>query len=125
VSAIATPAERFGDRKFEVERGRLVRGGRRYCAVAPAFGSGGHLVLRFMKKKKDEMDAVRRVGDGSERTKFSFRVMSVRRAGPWVSEGSEEEVERRAGRKKALPGRKDIVVVRWKTYDVAPTWLYL
>ena len=52
------------------------------------------------------------VGDGSERTKFSFRAMSVRRAGPWVSEGSEEEVERRAGRKKALPERKDIVVVR-------------
>jgi hypothetical protein len=76
------------------------------------------------------------VGDGSERTKFSFRVMSVRRAGPWVSEGSEEEVERRAGRKKALPGRKDIIVVRWKRRkgeysqgsrtsddDVAPTWL--
>ncbi len=68
------------------------------------------------------------VGDGSERTKFSFRVMSVRRAGPWVSEGSEEEVERRAGRKKALPERKDIVVVRWKSLrtsddDVAPTWL--
>ena len=39
--------------------------------------------------------------------------MSVRRcAGPWVSGGSKEEVKRRAGRRDALPGRKDIVV--WK-----------
>jgi hypothetical protein len=55
-------------------------------------------------------------GEDGERTRFSFRVMSVRRcAGLWVSGGSGEGVKRRAGRRNALVERKDIVVVRKRT----------
>ena len=53
MSAITTPAERFGDSEFEVERGRLaIRGRRGYCAGAPTSGRGGHLVLDFAKDDK-------------------------------------------------------------------------
>ena len=52
-------------------------------------------------------------GEDGERTRFSFRVMSVRRcASPWVSGDSGEGLKRQAGRRNALAERKDIVVVR-------------
>ena len=55
-------------------------------------------------------------GEDGERTRFSFRVMSVRRcASPWVSGDSGEELKRPAGRRNAFAERKDIVVVRKRT----------
>ena len=45
MSAIAVPAHRLGDSKFEVERGCLIAGRRRYGAVAATCGSRGHRIL--------------------------------------------------------------------------------
>jgi hypothetical protein len=47
VSTIATPADRFGKRQFEVEGCRLIGGRRRYGAVASASGSGSDRILIF------------------------------------------------------------------------------
>ena len=49
MSAFATPAKRFGSREFEVERGCLVGGHRRYGAVEPTGASSGHCILRIIK----------------------------------------------------------------------------
>jgi len=45
MSAIATPAQRFGSSEFEIERGCLVGGRGRYGAVAATCGSPCHRVL--------------------------------------------------------------------------------
>jgi len=44
MSAFASPANRFGSREFEVERGCLVGGHRRYGAVEPTGASSGHCI---------------------------------------------------------------------------------
>jgi len=117
VPTVAAPAERFGDGEFEVERGRLsVRGCRRYCALEAACASGGYLVLDLQKKKKRSVIRFMgfvSFGERAGRTRLFFSVMSVRRAEPWpwVSKGSKVGVGRRAGRKNAPLGRKDIVGV--------------
>jgi hypothetical protein len=49
MSAFASPANRFGSREFEVERGCLVGGHRRYGAVEPTGASSGHCILRKIK----------------------------------------------------------------------------
>jgi len=41
-------------------------------------------------------------GEVVERTRSFFSVMSVRRAGSWVTRGNRVEVERRTGRKNIL-----------------------
>ena len=45
MSAIAVPAHRLGESKFEVKRGCLVGGRGRYGAIAATCGSSGHRIL--------------------------------------------------------------------------------
>ena len=52
-----------------------------------------------------------------EHTRLSCKVMSVRRAKPSVTGDKREEDERRAGRRNALPVRRDIVAVREEGHD--------